>query len=253
MNAIITAKPDLCKRCYGCIRECPAKAILVVNGQASIIQERCIACGHCVKVCTQGAKQIFSAVSPLLSKALTEQKAIAMVAPSFAASWHRNYRKVPAALRKLGFASVIETAFGADLISPQYVKDLETSEIKTIISSSCPAVCNYIEKYRPDLVPNLAKIVSPMAALGRYLRNIYGADYQIVFIGPCTAKKAEIYNPEVSGFVDAAFTFAEIKDMMTAAGIDPDKLEDSPFDPPHAFMGKAYPLAGGLLKRNYCC
>lgn len=248
MIGIITAKPDLCKRCYGCIRECPGKAILVVNGQASIMQERCIACGHCVKVCTQGAKQIFSAVSEPLTNALKGGKAIAMVAPSFAASWHLNYEKIPAALKKLGFALVIETAFGADLISPLYAKDLENSEVKTIISSSCPAVCNYIEKYRPELVPHLAKIVSPMAALGRYLRNFYGNDYQIVFIGPCTAKKAEIFSPEVSGYVDAAFTFSEIKKMFAEAGIDPDTLDEIPFDPPHAFMGKSYPLAGGLLK-----
>ncbi len=248
MNGIITAIPDLCKRCYGCIRECPAKAILVVNGQASIVQERCIACGHCVKVCTQGAKQVLSWVSPELQAALQSQKAIAMVAPSFAASWHSNYKKVPSALRKLGFYKVIETAFGADLISPLYAKELQDSDVKTIISSSCPAVCNYIEKYRPELAPNLAKIVSPMAALGRYLRTTFDESYQIVFIGPCTAKKAEILGESVRNSVDAAFTFAEIKDMFTGAGIAIDELEESDFDPPHAFMGKTYPLAGGLLK-----
>lgn len=248
MNGIITAKPDLCKRCYGCIRECPAKAILVVNGQASIMQERCIACGHCVKVCTQGAKQVYSAVSPALQDALRSQQAIAMVAPSFAASWPSNYHKVPGALKQFGFASVVETAFGADLISPMYVRDLLNSDVKTIISSSCPAVCNYIEKYKPELVPNLAKIVSPMAALGRYLRKNYGNDYQIVFIGPCTAKKAEIYNPDVLGYIDAAFTFSEMKELLAANNIDINAADEIPFDAPHAFMGKTYPLAGGLLK-----
>ncbi len=248
MNAIITVKSDQCKRCYGCIRECPAKAILVVNGQASIEQERCIACGHCITVCSQGAKEILSFQSTGFSTALHNQKAIAIVAPSFAASWHTNYKKLPEALRKLGFLKVIETAFGADLISPLYVKDLENSPVKTIISSSCPAVVNFIEKYHPDLVPNLAKIVSPMAALGRYLRTIYDESYHIVFIGPCTAKKAEIFADGVFGYVNSAFTFSEIKEMFSISEIDVDAMDEIPFDAPHAYMGKTYPLAGGLLK-----
>ncbi len=248
MNGIITAQPDLCKRCYGCIRECPAKAILVVNGQASIVQERCIACGHCIKVCTQGAKKITPGISDDFEKALNSGLAIAIVAPSFAASWHSNYGKVPSALRKLGFIKVIEAAFGADLISPLYAKELETSEVKPIISSSCPAVCNYIQKYRPELVPNLAKIVSPMGAAARYIRSLYGDTIHIAFIGPCTAKKSEILNGGLNGIINSVFTFKEIKNIISDAGINIDEVEEGPFDEPHAYMGKTYPLAGGLLK-----
>ncbi|MCK7519945.1 MAG: hypothetical protein MZV64_20580 [Ignavibacteriales bacterium] len=62
---------------------------------------------------------------------------------------------------------------------------------KTIISSSCPAVINYIEKYHTELVPNLAKIVSPMIAIGKYLKENLVKIVQIVFIGPCVAKKSE--------------------------------------------------------------
>ncbi len=48
--------PDLCRVCYTCVRGCPAKAIRIENGQAAVMHERCIACGNCVKVCSQGAK-----------------------------------------------------------------------------------------------------------------------------------------------------------------------------------------------------
>jgi len=59
-GGIVSTIGSNCKRCYSCIRECPAKAIKVLGGQAVVIQERCIGCGHCVTVCSQNAKEIRS-------------------------------------------------------------------------------------------------------------------------------------------------------------------------------------------------
>jgi len=246
-HAIVSTISDRCKRCYSCIRECPAAAIRVVGAQAQVIEERCIACGHCVKVCSQDAKQILSEIS-ITYQLLQTNKALAIVAPSFAASFPENYKKVPTALRRLGFKQVIETAFGADLIANYYSDILKSENNKTIISSACPAVVSFIQKYYVDLVPNLAQVVSPMIALGRYLKQDSGDDIKIVFIGPCIAKKKEANDDEVSGIIDAVLTFHELKEMFDENQIDINSLEESEFDPPHAMMGKAYPLAGGLLK-----
>ena len=112
--AIVTTITDRCKRCYSCIRECPAAAIRVIDGQAKVIEERCIVCGHCVKVCSQDAKQILSEID-IAYDLIAGNNTIAIVAPSFAASFPDNYRKIPSALRKPGFTKVIETAFGADV------------------------------------------------------------------------------------------------------------------------------------------
>ncbi|WP_337872223.1 [Fe-Fe] hydrogenase large subunit C-terminal domain-containing protein [Ignavibacterium sp.] len=245
--AIVSTITDRCKRCYSCIRECPAAAIRVVDAQAQVIEERCIVCGHCVKVCSQDAKQILSEID-LTYSLLNTGKAVAIVAPSFAASFPDNYRKVPAALRKLGFTQVIETAFGADLIANHYMDILKSETDKTIISSACPAVVSFIQKYYVELVPNLAKVVSPMIALGRYLKQELSDDIKIVFIGPCVAKKHEAVDKEVSGVIDAVLTFQELKEMFRENNIDVNSLDESEFNPPHAMMGKAYPLAGGLLK-----
>ncbi|HQF26105.1 MAG TPA: 4Fe-4S binding protein, partial [Polyangiaceae bacterium] len=57
---IIDTLQDLCKRCYSCVRRCPAKAIRVQNGQAEVIEQRCIGCGRCVHACSQGAKRVAS-------------------------------------------------------------------------------------------------------------------------------------------------------------------------------------------------
>lgn len=245
---IVTTIPDLCKRCYSCIRECPAKAIRVLGGQAVVLQERCIACGHCVKVCSQGAKKTRSSATFVNEHILPYGKVVAVVAPSFAPSFPDNYMKFPTALRKLGFEQVVETAFGADLISSLYLAEFEKEKNKTIISSSCPAVCNYIQKYFVDLVPNIAGIVSPMIAIGRYIKENLGKDYSVVFIGPCVAKKEEFMDDEVVGAIDAVLTFSEIKELLSEKKINLDELESSNFDPPFAYLGKSFPLAGGLLK-----
>lgn len=246
-HAIVSTISDRCKRCYSCIRECPASAIRVIDGQAKVIEERCIACGHCVKVCSQDAKQIFSEIKTVY-ELLKNEKTIAIIAPSFAASFPDNYQKIPSAIRKLGFDQVIETAFGADLIANEYIEIIKSENEKTIISSACPAIVSYIQKYFVNLVPNLAQVVSPMIALGRYLKENIGDKVKIVFIGPCIAKKQEAQDESVSGVIDAVLTFTELKQMFRESEIDLYQLEDSDFDGPHAMMGKAYPLAGGLLK-----
>ncbi len=249
-DGIVSTILARCKRCYSCIRECPAKAIKVINGQAVVLHERCIVCGHCVKVCSQNAKRISSEIDKVKNELLAKEKTIAVVAPSFAASFPNNYLKLPTALRKLGFSVVVETAFGADLISDQYLKIFESENDRTIISSACPAVVNYVEKYQPELVPNLAKVVSPMIAVARYLKANAGSSNKIVFIGPCIAKKHEYQEMEVRNSIDAVLTFGEVKSMLKEKRIDLNELGESDFDPPHAYMGKAYPLAGGLVKNS---
>ncbi len=247
-NGIVSTILDRCKRCYSCIRECPAQAIKVINGQARVISERCIACGHCVKVCSQDAKMIESDIDLVTMEILPTKRAVAIVAPSFAASFPENYTKVPSALRKIGFTQVVETAFGADLVSSYYADEITGENKKTIISSSCPAVINYIEKYHTELVPNLAKIVSPMIAVGKYLKENLGSETPIVFVGPCVAKKSEYKSEEVDGVIDAVLTFTELKEILFKYSVNFNKLEESDFDPPHAYLGKSFPLAGGLLK-----
>jgi two-component system, NtrC family, sensor kinase len=247
-EGIVSTIPDKCKRCYSCIRECPAKAIRVINGQAAVISERCIVCGHCIKVCSQNAKQITSDFNLVLNEILPSGNAVAIVAPSFAASFPDNYLKLPSALKKLGFKNVVETAFGADLIADQYLKEIQSNGKRSIISSACPAVVSFIEMYYTNLVPNLARVDSPMIAIAKYLKENIGKDIKIVFIGPCIAKKNERRSDDVKDLVDAVLTFSELKQLFNDKKVNLSSLPKNNFDPPYANKGKAYPLAGGLLK-----
>ncbi|MFH0733686.1 MAG: [Fe-Fe] hydrogenase large subunit C-terminal domain-containing protein [bacterium] len=247
-NGIVSTIVKNCRRCYSCIRECPASAIRVVGGQAVVITERCISCGHCVKVCSQHAKMILSDSDFIINELIPTGKAIAIVAPSFAAAFSETYFQLPTALRILGFEKVAETAFGADLVSLEYAKLFENRGEKTIISSPCPAVYNFIEKFHTELIPYLAEIVSPMIAMGRYLKENFGKDVPVVFIGPCVAKKSEYDDFTVEGAIDAVMTFTELKELFNKKNIVLEILDNSNFDPPYANIGKSFPLAGGLIK-----
>lgn len=247
-TGIVSTIVKNCRRCYSCIRECPASAIRVEGGQAVVVTERCISCGHCVKVCSQHAKMILSDSEYVENELLPSGKAFAIVAPSFAAAFPDNYFKFTTALKLLGFDKVAETAFGADLVSIEYNKIFETKGDKTIISSACPAVYNFIEKYYSQLIPMLAEVVSPMIAMGKYIKENYGKEIPVVFIGPCVAKKSEYDDWGVEGAIDAVLTFHEIKEMFAKNNIILETLDNANFDPPYANLGKSYPLPGGLLK-----
>jgi signal transduction histidine kinase/NAD-dependent dihydropyrimidine dehydrogenase PreA subunit len=250
---IVSAIPEKCKRCYACIRECPAKAIKVVSGQAFVIEERCIACGNCVKVCAQDAKRIEDSTADVRRMLAEDRTVFACLAPSFPAAFHPTAPgKIITGVRKLGFAQVWTVAFGAELVGREYAALFEESRRlgKPLITSPCPAVVAYVEKYMPSLRSALAPIVSPMIATARAIRYRLGGGVRIVFIGPCIAKKNEIRDPYVVGMVDSVLTFKELLTMFETAGIDLAALEESPFDGPRAHIGRCFPLSGGLLKTS---
>jgi len=235
--------------CYTCVRECPAKAIRIVEGQAEVMGERCICCGNCVRVCSQNAKKVVSSVEQVRALLEADGKVVACVAPSFPAEFAEcDSRRVVGMLRKLGFDYVNEVGFGADLVADRYRKLLEDEHAGPYIATSCPALVEFVERYHPHLTGSLAPIVSPMIAEARMLRRLHGDDLQIVFIGPCIAKKKEALDPAVAGHVHGVLTFAELREMLASDGITPDSVEPSDFDEPRAGLGALFPISRGLLQ-----
>ena len=235
---------ELCRTCYTCVRECPARAIRIVGGQAEVITERCVACGNCTKVCSQGAKVFVNTVD-MVRKVLDKPgKKAALVAPSFPAEFHdvTDHRQVVGMIRALGFDYVVEVSFGADLVAHRYRNLISEAGAENYISSDCPAIVSFIRFYHPDLTPNLIPVVSPMVAMTRVMRKKHGDDLSVVFIGPCVAKKAE--NPEV----DVSLTFLELREMFGSAGITPGAVMPSEFDPPLGGRGAIFPVTRGLLQ-----
>jgi iron only hydrogenase large subunit-like protein/nitrogen-specific signal transduction histidine kinase len=234
---------ELCRTCYTCVRECPAKAIRIVGGQAEVITDRCIGCGNCTKVCSQGAKVFLNTADRVIRLLGQEEKVAAIIAPSFPAEFYEidDHKDLVGMIRHLGFTYVAEVSFGADLVADRF-KSLISRDDKYFISSDCPSIVNYVRFYHPGLADNLAPVVSPMVATTRVIRKKYGEDTRVIFIGPCIAKKAE------SSEVNEAITFVELRELFLLRNISPANSIPSEFDPPLGGRGAIFPVTRGLLQ-----
>lgn len=238
---VFTVK-DKCRVCYTCVRECPVKAIKIIKTQAEVINERCIGCGNCVKVCSQGAKYPLSSIDAVNTMLKSPKRIAACIAPSFPAEFTEvpDHRLLVGMIRELGFDYVAEVSFGADMVAREYENRIKNNVGDGIISSDCPAIVYFIRHYHPELVDRLAPVASPMLAMTRIMKKKYGNDIQVVFIGPCFAKKAE------SEEVDEVLTFRELRDMFTKKGVSWEKTNASEFDPPFSWKGAIFPISRGL-------
>jgi two-component system NtrC family sensor kinase len=246
---IVYTKREKCKGCYTCIRNCPAKAIRVREGLAEVIKERCIACGTCVQICMAKAKQAESDIRVVWQLLGQYPSVIAILSASFPAALPEvRPRQLVTALKRLGFSEVMEDSFGAELMCLEYARLVNENKGQSILSSSCPAIVSYIEKYYPQLIDNLAPIVSPMIASGRVIKWQYNPEAKVVFIGSCIARKAEAQDEKLAGVIDAVLTFSDLKEMFAARGITPESEAEGQFSGPKPNLGRLCAVSEGLLR-----
>ncbi len=182
--SVIQLNEGSCVNCYKCIRECPIKAIEFKDGRANIIEDECILCGTCVLTCPQGAKVVKNEV-PSVKQLIEEgRKVYVTLAPSWVGWFDCSFAQLSAALKKIGFAGVEETAIGAAEVSREYASLMQNGYMNSIIATACSSVVMLIERHFPELIKMLAPISSPMMAHARIMREMYG-DIKVVFLGPC--------------------------------------------------------------------
>ena len=236
-----------CNDCYKCIRGCHIKAIRIQSGSASVINHKCIACGHCVKVCPAGAKKVRSDIDVVKTLFLTGKKVYVSLAPSWAGVYNIKPEKMIAILKKLGFAGVSETALGAQEVSIQTAKMLNQEKSGLFISSACPVIDDYIRLYKPDFAKYITPVASPALTHCGLLKDMLGEDIKIVFIGPCIAKKNEAdQHPDL---MSAALTFDELNYWIKEEYIDIENIdtdETCHFIPENSYEGALYPIEGGM-------
>lgn len=247
---IIQFKEVNCKNCYKCIRGCPVKAISFKDDHAQIIKEECILCGKCLQICPQNAKSVMSDVDRVKGFMNRKERVYASIAPSFAPLFNiSDERQINYIFKRLGFSYVEETAVGAAALSPEYERLLKENNMKNIITTACPTIVNLIEKHFPELIGQLAPLVSPMIAHGRMLKKIYGNDIKVVFIGPCLSKKEEGMDMKYDDVIDAVITFEDLENWINDENISIDNMDDiDGNDEAHILNTRFYPAPGGLIK-----
>ena len=242
MQNCLTLKKSNCKNCYKCIRHCPVKSIRFSGNQAHIINNECILCGQCVVVCPQNAKEIVSEVEKVKVLLQSGAPVIVSLAPSFIANYNgAGIGALTAALKKLGFKDVEETAVGATIVKNEYDRILREENRDIIISSCCHSVNLLIQKYFHAELSYLADVLSPMQAHCADIKKRY-PDAKTVFIGPCVSKKDEAQYYE--GIVDAALTFDELSDWLRSERIEIEPIPDSD----EKSRARFFPTTGGILK-----
>ena len=236
-----------CRDCYRCVRVCPVKAIRIEGGQAFVDKERCISCGTCVRECPQGAKTYRKDIEKAQQVLLNNKFVAVSIAPSFAGVYEEwEYFRLPAALRRLGFKHVAETAVGAYKVACATTPVIQ-KEDRSYICTACPAVVNYIEKYDVKRIGDLLPVVSPMVAHAKHIKTRYGLEAKVIFIGPCVAKKMEADRREFNGLIDCVLTFDELNEWFRQGHIDLGTCEESTFDEVPAGKSRLFPVEGGAL------
>lgn len=170
-------------------------------------------------------------------------KVFAVIAPSISSQFsYAKLGQVITGLKKLGFHTVIEAALGADMVA--YGESKELAEKGFLTSSCCPAFVSYIEKSFPELLPFVSHNLSPMATISKYIKE-HEAPCKVVFIGPCTAKKAEVQKESVKPYVDVAMTFEELQALFDSRDMDINSLEEDVLDNA-SYFGRIFARCGGL-------
>ena len=264
-NHVAHIDKSKCVECGQCAKVCPYSAIvnrkrpcqiackikaisINDNNAAAIDNSKCTSCGACVYQCPFGAimdKSYILNVIDLIKKSGNNEKykVYAMVAPSISSQFtYAKLGQVITGLKELGFYTVVEAALGADMVARSESKELAEKGILT--SSCCPAFVAYVKSAFPELLKYVSHNLSPMATLAKYIKDTT-PNAKVVFIGPCTAKKAEAQLENVKPYVDAVMTFEELQALFDSKDIDITTLGEDVLDNA-SYFGRIFARSGGL-------
>ena len=242
MKDYLILKKANCLNCYKCIRHCPVKAIRYEENQARIADVDCILCGECFVSCPQNAKEIRNDVAKAKALMASGAPVYVSMAPSFVTDYgNATIAAMDTALRRLGFAGAEETAIGATIVKSEYERMIDRHEQDVIISSCCNSINLLVQKYYPEALPYMAKVVSPMQAHCMDIKRRH-PEAKTVFIGPCISKKqeAEAY----PGIVDCVLTFEELTEWFNEEHVMLEKLPDENNDS----RARLFPTTGGVIR-----
>ena len=246
---LLSISETKCRQCYRCVRECPTNALKIDHGKVKRIWSRCILCGICYQQCQHDAVTAHTGVRRVQELLDSGEKVIVCLDPTFPAVLDKGTPgQLVTALKKLGFHEVWEAAVGGDLVTKAYNAWIQEHRDASWISSFCPSLVNYIEKFVPHLKDRLVPIVSPMLACGMAVKRLRGADTKVIFVGPCISRIWERMSRFGKNFIDYVLIYHDITNMLKAKGIEREDQEPSEFDGPGSDLGRILSISGGMSK-----
>ncbi len=248
LQPVFTEKAE-CQDCFKCVRNCPAKAIKVEQNSAVVIPEVCVACGRCVDTCPAGAKRIRNDTGRVRQLLEQGRRVVVSLAPSYVSEFPGvRVEQLATAFMRLGFAGVSETALGAEQVSAHVRNHLARNpEPQLMVSSACPTAVAMLSRFAPHLATFITPVVSPLLAHCQLLKGWLGDKTNVVFVGPCIAKKME--SDGHSGLLDAALTFKDLRGWLAERELldELNQMPDTPLIPRRAQGGALYPVDGGMI------
>ena len=264
-NHVAHIDKSRCVECGQCAKVCPYSAIINrkrpcqiacrvkairinEDNAAAIDHDKCISCGACVYQCPFGAitdRSYILNVIDLIKKSGQgrDDRLYAVVAPSISSQFtYAKLGQVITGLKELGFHTVVEAALGADLVAK--AESGELAEKGFLTSSCCPAFVRYVKNEFPQLERHISHNLSPMTTIAGFIKKM-DPKAKVVFIGPCTAKKAEVQQESVKPYVDAVITFEELQALFDSRDIDLTSLPEGVLDDA-SYFGRIFARSGGL-------
>ena len=249
----IKFEQDKCTGGMACLRVCPVEAIRIRNKKAKMLEDKCIDCGECIKVCETNA------IVPLTNTFKDFSKFKYTVAiPSLAlySQFDRNIKPktILSSLKKIGFDEVVDITRACNSIlkaQMKYIKEYKGK--KPVIISFCPTCIKLIQTRYPELIGNIAPIISPMELAAKEMRKEISAregiesdEIGVIYITPCPPRMIQIsesYNSDMDGSIP----ISEIYNTLYSAiqQIILDKTDESEYFDFSGF-GLNYALTGGL-------
>ncbi len=196
-------------KCIGlmhCMRVCPTNSIRVRNGKARIINDRCIDCGECIKVCS--VKAIIPLTTSFTDLSKFKHK-IAIPSPALYGQFSQNILplKIQKGLLHLGFNEVIDISDSCEAVSLAIAEFLkEYKGPKPLITTVCPTVVRLVQSRYPELVDNLLPIENPREIVAKEIRHACSKELKInpeeigiIYLTPCPSKMIAIKEPPRNG------------------------------------------------------
>jgi len=247
-NLIYTDEKN-CINCNKCIHECPVlEANVALEGEDGkyrvyVDEKKCVLCGACLQTCVHGVRHYKDDLYAFLTGLKRGKVFSVLVAPSFYLNFPNEYKQIFGYLKSLGVKSFYSVGFGADIATWGYLQYIQSNDTVIKITSPCPTIVQHIEVHRPDLIPNLIPVHSPMMCLAIYLKKYLNIEEDLVFLSPCVAKKVEIDSSRGKGLIQYNVTF---KKLMTHIGtVDLNKYPPCEDEMEYG-MGTMFPKPGGL-------